>query len=44
MSAASIPYAVLYSIEPNFILIIAIAHDRREPGYWKKRLLSNPKF
>jgi toxin ParE1/3/4 len=32
------PYAILYSIEPDYILIIAIMHCHREPGYWKKRL------
>ena len=32
------PYAVLYSVEPNFVLIIAIMHCHREPGYWRHRL------
>src|SRR5580698_3792581 len=32
------PYAVLYTIEPDYILIIAVMHSRREPGYWKHRL------
>jgi len=32
------PYAVLYTIESNYILIIAIAHGRRRPGYWRHRL------
>lgn len=32
------PYAVLYSIEPDYILIIAVMHCHREPGYWKKRI------
>ena len=41
---AIFPYAVLYSIEREFVLIIAIAHDKREPGYWKKRLLSKPEI
>jgi len=31
------PYAVLYSIEPDHILIVAIMHCRREPGYWRNR-------
>ena len=32
------PYAILYSIEPNYILIIAVMHCHREPGYWKNRI------
>ena len=32
------PYGILYTIEPNFILIVAVAHCSREPGYWKHRV------
>jgi len=32
------PYGILYTIEPEFILIIAVMHCSREPGYWKRRL------
>jgi toxin ParE1/3/4 len=32
------PYAVLYTIEPTFILIVAVMHCAREPGYWKTRI------
>jgi plasmid stabilization system protein ParE len=32
------PYNVLYSIEDNCILIIAIAHHHREPNYWINRV------
>lgn len=31
------PYGVLYTIEPDFVLIVAVAHCSREPGYWKNR-------
>lgn len=31
------PYAVLYSIEGDGILIVAIMHCHREPGYWRNR-------
>ena len=31
------PYGVLYTIEPNFVLIVAVSHCSREPGYWKHR-------
>ena len=33
------PYAVLYTIEAGYILIIAIAHGKRQPGYWRHRLV-----
>jgi len=32
------PYAILYTIEPDFVLIIAVMHCRREPGYWRHRI------
>jgi len=32
------PYAVLYSIEDSYILIVAVMHCHREPGYWRSRL------
>ncbi len=32
------PYAVLYSIEPDHVLIIAVMHCSREPGYWRHRI------
>ncbi len=31
------PYGVLYTLEPNYILIVAVMHCSREPGYWKSR-------
>ena len=36
------PYSVLYTVERDYVLIIAVAHARREPGYWKHRLRSKP--
>jgi len=32
------PYAILYTIEKDHLLIIAIAHAKRRPGYWRRRL------
>lgn len=32
------PYAVLYTIEPEFVLIVAVMHCHREPGYWRERI------
>ena len=32
------PYAILYSVEADFALIIAVMHCSREPGYWRHRI------
>jgi hypothetical protein len=32
------PYGILYTIEADFILIVAVMHFSREPDYWKGRL------
>lgn len=32
------PYRIVYTVEPDTILILAYAHERREPGYWLHRL------
>ena len=32
------PYAILYTVEPDFILILAVMHCKKKPGYWKSRL------
>jgi len=32
------PYAVLYAVEADFILIIAVMHCHRKPGYWRSRI------
>lgn len=31
------PYGILYTIEPDYVLILAVMHCSREPGYWKGR-------
>ena len=31
------PYAIIYCIEPENILIMAVAHTKRKPGYWIKK-------
>jgi toxin ParE1/3/4 len=35
------PHAVLYTVERDYVLIIAIAHDKRRPGYWRHRVERN---
>ena len=32
------PYAILYTVESDSVLIIAVMHCHREPGYWRKRI------
>jgi plasmid stabilization system protein ParE len=32
------PYHVVYLEMPAAVRILAVAHDRRKPGYWKGRL------
>ena len=31
------PYAILYSIETDHVLILAVMHTSRRPGYWHGR-------
>ena len=31
------PYAVVYSLDGDDLLVIAIAHQHREPLYWRNR-------
>jgi len=32
------PYAVIYQLRREEILIVAVAHLRREPTYWRNRI------
>ncbi|MDH4458051.1 MAG: type II toxin-antitoxin system RelE/ParE family toxin [Nevskia sp.] len=31
------PFSLVYRSEPARILVIAVAHHRRKPGYWRER-------
>lgn len=35
------PYGILYTIESDYILIIAVMHCSRKPGYWRHRIKQN---
>jgi toxin ParE1/3/4 len=35
--ARRFPYEILYTIEQDYILILAVMHCSREPGHWKSR-------
>ena len=32
------PYSIVYTMLPTHILIIAVAHQKRRPGYWSGRI------
>lgn len=32
------PYRVVYYVEGNDLTVVAVAHERRRPGYWRNRL------
>ncbi|MGE3842912.1 MAG: type II toxin-antitoxin system RelE/ParE family toxin [Vicinamibacterales bacterium] len=34
------PYSVVYKVERTRIVIIAVAHGHRRPGYWQGRLIA----
>jgi toxin ParE1/3/4 len=34
------PYAVLYSVESDYVLILAVMHCHQKPGYWRKRYVA----
>ena len=31
------PYTVFYEIRSNIVTVLAVAHQRRKPGYWRER-------
>lgn len=35
---AGFPYSLVYSIEDETIVVIAVAHTHREPHYWNERI------
>jgi plasmid stabilization system protein ParE len=32
------PYALIYVERPTHLIVLAVAHGKRRPGYWKHRL------
>lgn len=32
------PYSILYAVESEEVLVIAVAHQSRRPGYWEQRV------
>ena len=42
VSIQRFPFSVIYAIRPTELMIVAIAHQRRRPGYWKERIKFRP--
>jgi toxin ParE1/3/4 len=36
------PYAIPYTIEESHVLIVAVMHCHRKPGYWRTRVATTP--
>lgn len=34
---ARFPYSIVYRHDPDAVVIVAVAHQRRRPGYWRRR-------
>jgi len=32
------PFSIIYLDDPDVVNIVAVAHNKRKPGYWKERL------
>jgi plasmid stabilization system protein ParE len=37
---STFPYSLVYFVENETIQVVAVAHQKRRPGYWLKRLRS----
>jgi toxin ParE2 len=37
-------YALIYYVDAEEIVIVAVAHLKRRPGYWRKRLKRKTRF
>ena len=33
------PFSLIYAVEANAIVIVAVSHQRRRPGYWRDRVI-----
>lgn len=40
---AHFPYRIVYSIEPDGLVVYAVMHTKRDDGYWKNRLERPPR-
>lgn len=37
LSLRRFPFALIYRLDPEDLSVIAVAHERRRPGYWRSR-------
>jgi toxin ParE1/3/4 len=37
------PFSILYTVHDSVALVLAVAHDKRRPGYWLGRLSTKAK-
>lgn len=37
---AGFPYRLVYLVQPADVVVVALAHEKRKPGYWRDRLAS----
>lgn len=35
------PYSLVFFVEDDVIRVVAVAHEKRRPGYWRDRLRKN---
>ncbi|MFW6599163.1 type II toxin-antitoxin system RelE/ParE family toxin [Propionibacteriaceae bacterium Y2011] len=35
---AGFPYRLVYLAQPSELVVLALAHDKRLPGYWRERV------
>lgn len=35
---AKFPYSLIYATDVDRVLVLAVAHQRRRPGYWRERM------
>lgn len=35
---AGFPYRLVYLVQPTDLVVLALAHDKRLPGYWQERV------
>lgn len=38
---AGFPYRLVYLVQPAEVVLVALAHEKRKPGYWRDRLASS---
>ena len=36
------PFAILYTVEEDHVLIVAVMHCHQKPGYWRSRVEADP--